>query len=235
MQGVPSCRENPSGGLPWTLDQFGDSMARGGGHHHPELGPKMRTDVLGPRPGGGLFREASILAELLRGAPQKRSVFVSYHHDRDQAYYDHFSRVFSDLYGIIRDNSIDRILDSEDTEYVLRRIRENHVAGSSCTVVLCGAETPWRKYVDWEIKATLDKEHGLIGVNLPTNPRTANGQFTVPDRLHDNWLSRYAVWIQWHDLNGGPAALKVYVEQAIARPASLINNSRPMRARNGPP
>lgn len=33
-------------------------------------------------------------------------------------------------------------------------------------MVLCGAEAPQRKFVDWEIKATLDKEHGLIGINL---------------------------------------------------------------------
>jgi len=49
----------------------------------------------------------------------------------------------------------------------MRGIRENFITGTSCTIVLCGAQTHLRKYVHWEIKATLDKEHGLIGVNLP--------------------------------------------------------------------
>jgi hypothetical protein len=47
----------------------------------------------------------------------------------------------------------------------MQRIRDKHITGTSCTIVLCGSLTPWRKYVDWEIKATLDKEHGLIGIN----------------------------------------------------------------------
>jgi hypothetical protein len=43
-------------------------------------------------------------------------------------------------------------------------------------------------FVDWEIKATLDKEHGLIGINLPTNPRLLNGNATVPNRLSNSDL-----------------------------------------------
>ena len=78
--------------------------------------------------------------------------------------------VFADDYEVIQDNSVEREIDSNDAEYVTRRIREDFITGSSCTVVLCGAETPQRKFVDWEIKATLDKEHGLIGINLPTIP-----------------------------------------------------------------
>lgn len=175
------------------------------------------------------------LSALLRmAAPQRRSIFVSYHHEQDQVYYNELSRVFCDMYGIVRDNSVDRLFDTDDPEYVMRRIREHYITGTSTTVVLCGPETPWRKYIDWEIKATLDKEHSLIGVNLPHNPRTNLGRFQVPDRLYDNWVSGYAVWVMWYDLLlWGPAALKNYAEQANARQKSLINNSRPMRSRNG--
>lgn len=115
-----------------------------------------------------------LFCSLLGQTSTKRSVFVSYHHGGDLAYYDAFSQLFADTYEIVRDNSVERRIDSNNSEYVIRRIREGFITGSTCTVVLCGAETPRRKFVDWEINATLDKEHGLIGINLPTNPRQRN-------------------------------------------------------------
>jgi hypothetical protein len=133
-----------------------------------------------------------LLSEILR---PKRKIFVSYHHGNDRYYYDEFARIFASAYEAIQDNSVDRLIDSNDADYVIRKIREDYITGTSCTIVLCGAETPWRKFVDWEIKATLDKQHGLIGVNLPTNPSNANGTCTVPDRLHDNIQTGYALWI----------------------------------------
>src|SRR4051812_21993517 len=102
--------------------------------------------------------------------PIKRKVFVSYYHGGDQAYYNAFSTAFCDGYDIISDNSLERRVDSEDINYVIRRIRESYITGSSCTIVLVGKDAWGRKYVDWEIKATLEKEHGLIGVRLPTAP-----------------------------------------------------------------
>jgi len=173
------------------------------------------------------------LADLL-AATVKRKVFVSYHHDSDQAYYDAFSNAFSEQYEVIRDNSLGRLIDSEAVDYVMRTIRENHIAGSSCTVVLCGPQTAWRKYVDWEIKATLDKQHGLIGVDLPNNPRDQFGNVQVPARLNDNIASGFALWIGWDALvRGGPAYLKQCVEISLQREKSLIVNSRALRGRNG--
>jgi hypothetical protein len=162
----------------------------------------------------------------------KRKIFVSYHHGNDRASYDEFSRFFSTTYDVIQDNSVDRDIDSTNPDYVIRNIRENYITGTSCTIVLCGAQTPWRKYVDWEIKATLDKNHSLIGINLPSNP-IQQGKYTVPDRLHDNIVSGYALWIQWNELNAGPQFLISKLEEANAKNGRLINNSRPLRNRNG--
>src|SRR5207253_16569 len=78
--------------------------------------------------------------------------------------------IFSASYDVITDNLLDRAVGSDDVEYVMRRIRENYITGSSCTLVLVGRDTWGRKYVDWEIDATLQKEHGLIGLQLPTLP-----------------------------------------------------------------
>ncbi len=177
--------------------------------------------------------QQSILGSLLSQMqqPKKRKIFVGYHHGGDQAYYDAFSRLFADTYDFIFDNSLERQIDSDDVNYVMQRIRDNYISGSSCTIVLCGKETPWRKYVDWEIKATLDAKHGLIGVNLPTNPKNPSGNFIVPDRLHDNIQAGYAIWTGWASINA--ANLKGLIEQAINRSTELIVNSRPMMARNG--
>ncbi|MGA3116890.1 MAG: TIR domain-containing protein [Syntrophobacteraceae bacterium] len=165
--------------------------------------------------------------------PTKRKIFVSYHHGNDQWYYDKFSRFFSDVYDIIRDNSLDRRIDSDNSDYVMRNIRENFITGSSCTFVLCGAETFTRKFVDWEIKATLDKQHGLIGINLPSSRVGNLGGVIVPDRLHENITSGYALWVPWADITINPASLSSYIELANAKSKSLIKNNLPLKVRNG--
>lgn len=166
-------------------------------------------------------------------AAVKRKVFVSYHHGGDQVYYNAFSRAFHDTYDVITDNSLERQIDSEDVEYVMRRIRENYITGSSCTIVLVGEDTYARKYVDWEIKATLDAGHGLIGVQLPTLSVNAYGDVTVPERLNDNIKSGYALWLFWEDITGSPQTCQAYIEAANAKCKLLIVNTRARRVRNG--
>jgi hypothetical protein len=163
----------------------------------------------------------------------KRKIFVSYHHGNDRPYYDSFIQRFSSSYDVIHDNSVERSVDSNNTEYVIRRIRENYITGSSCTIVLCGPQTPWRKFVDWEIKATLDKQHGLIGVNLPTNPLNTDNKYTVPDRLNDNIQSGFAVWVDWGTFTQSYHAVQQHIEVANSKQPRLINNSRALRQRNG--
>jgi len=164
--------------------------------------------------------------------PAKHRVFVSYHHAGDQNYYDAFSRTFHDSYEAIYDNSLERTIDSDNVDYVMRRIRENYITGTSCTIVLVGARTWGRKYVDWEIKATLDKEHGLIGVRLPTAPLSTDGKVIVSDRLHDNIQTGYALWVTWQDIASSVDRLRGYVAAATSHDRKLIVNSRDMRLKN---
>lgn len=163
----------------------------------------------------------------------KRRVFVSYHHGGDQAYFNAFRQEFHEKYDVMTDNSLERKVDSEDVEYVMRRIREEYITGSSCSIVLVGKDTHARKYVDWEIKATLDKEHGLIGVRLPTAPVTPQNTITVPSRLHDNIQAGYALWVSWAEITESPQACQHYIEAANAREKRLIDNTRARRLRNG--
>lgn len=164
-------------------------------------------------------------------APARRKVFISYQHHGDRPYYLEFARFFSETYEAVEDHSVEREIDSDDAEYVSRCIRENYITGTSCTIVLCGPTTHHRKFVDWEIKATLDKQHGLVGVNLPTNPPGSNGLVTVPGRLHDNVESGYAVWTNWNALTLDH--LKQVVELANGKSKTLIRNARSLKSRNG--
>lgn len=170
-----------------------------------------------------------LLAALMK--PIRRKVFVSYHHGGDQAYYDEFSRIFHDQYEAVRDNSLNRLIQSDDTEYVMRQIREQYITGTSCTIVLVGAQSHERKYLDWEIKATLDKCHGLVGIVLPTHVKNSAGEIIVPDRFLDNHKTGYAVWAHWNGLT--VHVLTQLIDAAIAKPQWQINNSRLMRQRNG--
>lgn len=171
----------------------------------------------------------AFLAALMN--PTRRKVFVSYHHSGDQAYYDEFSRFFHDQYEAVRDNSLERLIQSDDVEYVMRQIREQYITGTSCTIVLIGARSHERKYLDWEIKATLDKCHGLVGIVLPTHAKNTFGQIIVPDRFLDNYKTGYATLTYWDGLT--VPGLTQMIDAAIAKSQRLIDNSRPMRQRNG--
>lgn len=166
-------------------------------------------------------------------AAVKHKIFVSYHHGGDQRYYDDFSNAFHKIYDVIFDNSLERRIDSDNSDYVMRQIRENYIKGSSCTIVLVGKENSGRKFVDWEIKATLDMGHGLIGVCLPSATRDAtNSNVIVPDRLHSNIQSGFASWVSWQDITSNAAQLERTVAYAKSRDPKLIVNPREIRSRN---
>lgn len=53
----------------------------------------------------------------------------------------------------------------------MRKIREQKLEDSTVTIVLVGSCTHSRRYVDWEVKASLQQgqslPNGLITINLP--------------------------------------------------------------------
>jgi hypothetical protein len=166
--------------------------------------------------------------------PLKRKVFVSYHHGGDQLYFDHFTSVFGETYQIFQDRSLGERIRSEDPEYVNRKIREDYIVGSSITIVLCGAETWKRKYVDWEIFSTLHHKHALLGIILPTAIKNYQGQIIVPDRLADNINTGFARWMHWDwSWSVNPQELKNAIETTVQQcNPSLILNSRLRMTRN---
>jgi hypothetical protein len=173
------------------------------------------------------------LSELLKqiGLPERRKIFVSYHHDLDQAYYNALARLCDDC-DFLTDRSVSRIIKSDDPEYQERRIREEYMSGTSVTLVLCGAQTYQRKFVDWEIYATLYQEKALIGILLPwVVPDPVTGKFTVPSRLHVNIGSGYALWRSWLHLNA--ANLRSWTEEALNKDKILIQNWQDKKLHDG--
>jgi hypothetical protein len=160
-------------------------------------------------------------------------IFVSYHHAADQRFYSSFSQFFHDQYEAIEDRGVDRRHDSEDTDYVRWAIANNDIKGTSCTIVLCGAQTHQRRFVDWAIKATLDDEHGLIGVQLPT-ALNSQGRAMVPTRLAQNVGTGFAVWRHWNDLTLDNLRNWVYTARLNALLLKdQIVNPREIKQRNG--
>jgi hypothetical protein len=152
----------------------------------------------------------------------RRKVFISYHHS-DQREVENFISTFG--YGPL--GFIHRalglgmsqdIVDSTNTEYVMRRIRELYLKDSTVTIVLVGRRTWSRRYVDWEIQASLrgvqgGLPNGLLGIVLPSVGLSP----VAPDRLRMNvslplGLTGYARWYWCPQTH---ADLKNMIEEAF--------------------
>jgi MTH538 TIR-like domain (DUF1863) len=121
-----------------------------------------------------------------------RNIFLSFHQS-DELEANIWRRRYEGYFNEIRTLGLDEFgddftehINSGDPDYVMRRIREEKIAGTSCTVVLIGKCTWARRYIDWEIAATLrdfldSLPGGLIGVQLPSAGQ--HGWDKLPPRL----------------------------------------------------
>lgn len=142
------------------------------------------------------------------GSTVRRKCFVSYHH-ADQDEVSAFVRTFDHernlliARGLGQEMSED-IINSTNTDYVMRRIRQLYLSDSTVTLVMLGKCTWSRRYVDWEIQSSLRRgstvtPNGLLAIKLPSYP--SNGSF--PPRLNQNLkqneeqLGCYARWMTY--------------------------------------
>src|SRR4051794_8917026 len=89
----------------------------------------------------------------------RRKCFISYHH-ADEAEVNDFIKVYDGMHDAFIARGIGEampgdVIDSTDTDYVMRRVRELYVGDSTVTLVMLGRCTWARRYVDWEIQASL--------------------------------------------------------------------------------
>lgn len=169
----------------------------------------------------------------------RHKCFVSYHAD-DMAEVEAFITNFGSEF-IPRSVGVtveDDFVDSDDEDYIKRRIREKYLTDSSVTILLLGRCTWARKFVDWEVSSSLrhdqnNKRNGLLVYPLPS----MNNRAILPSRVKDNWVEgdvsrSYARFLSY------PASkfeLRRNISAAFddrTSKASLVDNSRALKAAN---
>lgn len=163
---------------------------------------------------------------------EKRKVFIShYKEDRDEV--DSFIDDFRDVFipKVLGANDNDEFINSSDTDYVIQRIRDKYLGDSTVTIVLLGSCTHSRRYIDWEIKSSLQQgkqlPNGLIGITLPSR----NGSAYLPNRLMANWNAEHKdCYARFREYPSSEERLRQWIEdayQARTARAKLIDNALP--------
>lgn len=158
-----------------------------------------------------------------------RNCFVSYHHSRDQEYLSKLRKMIAGM--MVSDYSLKDDIGHLTDETIYKKIR-GKMRNCSVTIVLIGERTGHRKWIDWEIWASLRgythpydtlksfKPNGLLGIYLPTSFHS------VPDRLQDNIDSGYAVSMKWENLERDFESKVNYAYWNRMNINYKINNSR---------
>lgn len=156
-----------------------------------------------------------------------RNFFVSYSHRLDQNETDEFRKKFGNSSIVFSDRTLENRDLSDLTDDAIKNdyIRPQ-LKMSSVTIVLIGAETGGRWWVDWEIycslrKSTGNERNGILGVLL------TNKQHNVPQRILDNPNN-------WEVIKMPVSAkeLEEAIERAYNKRYNTPNLSRPLRQRN---
>lgn len=158
-----------------------------------------------------------------------RNIFLSFH-QADELEANIWKRRFGQYFNEIRSlglsefgNDFAEHIESGDSDYVMRKIREEKISGTSCTVVLIGQCTWARRYVDWEIAATLrnftdSQRGGLIGVQLPG--ARDQGWSRLPPRLElniENDQGRDVGYARFYQPAPSDGTIAQWVDDAVAR------------------
>jgi hypothetical protein len=167
-----------------------------------------------------------------RNTEARRKCFISYY-SGDKVEVDAFLRDFGDVFipKAIGVTDGDDFINSDDTSYVMSRLRDRYLGDSTVTICLIGHCTHSRRYVDWELKTTLRQggytPNGLIGIVLPSLGTSSN----QPPRFKENWRADGNCYALYKAYPTTKADLKAWIEDAFTRRttrAHLISNSQEM-------
>lgn len=171
----------------------------------------------------------------------RRKIFVSYHHAGDESYKNRLAYEFGDAFEdlSVRPDQVDETFGVERTHQI---IRDKYIRDATVTIVLVGAGTWRRKYVDWEIDSSLrnTKYHprtGLLGIILPSYqlphwdgaarvryptdpPRATYCPNNIPPRLWDNVANGFARMRPWPSSS---YELRAWIHEAFLRRNELPN------------
>lgn len=171
----------------------------------------------------------------------KHKCFISYHKD-DKDEVEAFIKTFAEAGDAFISRHVgvmdQDIIDSDNKDYIMRRIREKYLSDSTVTIVLVGKCTKARKYVDWEVASTLrndtvNKRSGLLAINLPSMGSTG----ALPERVSDNYRKDEESYALYRVYPKTVAELKGWIEEAFqnradAEKIKLIDNSRDLYKNN---
>lgn len=193
------------------------------------------------------YTQRQLLAIAERAAHRKvdstrHKCFISYHAEDSEEV-----ATFLDTYGsefiakTIGVTDEDDFIDSQNTDYIMSRIRQDYLGNSTVTIVLIGKCTWARRYVDWEVYSSLrDSKHskvnGVLAIQLPS---AATNGGKLPGRVSDNverdasgkdvGYARYKAYPTSLD------SIRGWISDAFdARTTRkyLINNTRPRKERS---
>ncbi|WTP58525.1 TIR domain-containing protein [Streptomyces phaeochromogenes] len=135
------------------------------------------------------LRKISQQLEHKADSTTRHKCFLSYH-AVDALEVLEFVTSFGDFFipraiGVSED---DPVIQSENNDYIMDRIREKYLADTTVTIVMVGKFTWARKFIDWEVYSTLRKDKvnrlsGLMAIQLPSG--RANSA-ALPRRVDDN-------------------------------------------------
>lgn len=171
----------------------------------------------------------------------RHKCFLSYH-AVDAVEVLNFVNAFGDFFipraiGLSED---DPVIQSENNDYIMDRIREKYLADTTVTIVLVGKCTWGRKFVDWEIYSTLRKGKvnrlsGLMAVQLPSG-RTNSAP--LPARVDDNVVRENGEdvgYARYYSYPSSGSTLRSWIHDAYAsrqNRSRLILNGRPRKINN---
>ncbi len=170
----------------------------------------------------------------------KRKVFVS-HYSGDRNEVDQFIQTFANEQKvftpyILGANENDDFINSNDPAYVMTQIRKKYLKDTTVTIVLIGSCTHSRRYVDWEIKSSLQQgetdPNGLIGILFPSCKNSAH----MPPRLKANWNKESKdCYARYHAYPSSSDTLGKWIDDAFSARTTRINlitNSQDMMKYN---
>jgi hypothetical protein len=189
--------------------------------------------------------------------PPKRNVFISSFH-ADRAEVDAFIYRWATLEKVFTAKALctfdnDDFINSTNPEYVMGEIRRKYIGDASVTIVLIGKCTHSRRYIDWEIKASLRRgqslPNGLLAYILPSAMPPAFGLYgsplewtqrgwpRIPERLATNWncVHQQHCYARYYTMPDSGGVLRQTIEHAFwdrTNRASLIKNESEMMKYN---
>lgn len=175
------------------------------------------------------------------GSHTRRKCFISYHHN-DEYEVQQFIQDFDHDQDVLIARGIGAsmagdIINSDNADYIKARIREKYLRDTTVTIVLVGKCTWARRFVDWEVAASLRntstaRRSGLLAITLPSAADYYDKK--LPARVADNvnGSDGYARWWKYPTSASNLASFIETAYEARNERPDLVDNTRALWSYN---